>query len=246
MSIGFKNFLRIVVAFLTFTVAFVIVMNEIIMPWYVKHGKEVEMLNVTGKEFPEAEAILTANGFEVTVIDTLKNTGKPPGTVIDQIPIPGKKVKRGRVVKLVIAGGKVYHPMPRVVGKPIDAARLELEKYHIAVDTVYKVYSSIMPEGVVTDQSTKPGYMIAEGSGVKLWVSLGPPAKLYRIPDLIGMNLNKAKEEIKKQGLAIGNIRYIPAEEFAPFTVLDQKPAPGKVFENPVSIELEVSTIKIQ
>jgi len=246
MSIGLRNFFRIATAFVIFTIVFVIAMNKIIMPWYVKHGKEVEMLNVIGKEFPEAEAILTANGFEVTVIDTLKNTDKSPGTVIDQIPNPGKKVKRGRVVKLVIAGGKIYHPMPRVVGKPVDAARLELEKYHIAIDTVYKIYSSIMPEGVVTDQSTKPGYMIAEGSKVKLWVSLGPPAKLYRIPDLIGMNLNRAKEEIKKEGLTIGNIRYIPTEEFAPFTVLDQNPAPKKVFENPVSIELEVSTIKTQ
>ncbi|MBO8130450.1 MAG: PASTA domain-containing protein [Candidatus Marinimicrobia bacterium] len=246
MSIVLNNFLKILIAFIVFTIIFVLVLDRFIMPWYVRHGKELEMFNVIGKSYSEAEAILKLNGFFVEVIDTIHSSEKPPGIVLEQIPKPGRKVKKGRIVKLVITGGKVYHEMPRLVGKPLEVARLELERYHVLIDTIFMQFSSVMPAGVIIDQDVKPGYVIEEGAAVRLWVSAGPPEKLFRVPDVTGRSLSDAKEILKKAGLGIGDIRYIPMDELTPYTVIDQIPSAGKEFENPVKVNLKVSTMRVE
>lgn len=54
----------------------------------------IEMPNVVGERFEKAKAILADKGLSVSTSE--KQTGeKPPGTVVDQKPEPGIKLKKG-------------------------------------------------------------------------------------------------------------------------------------------------------
>jgi serine/threonine-protein kinase len=246
MRVRTKNLLRFIAAFAIFTIVFSVLMDKLILPLYVRHGQEYELVDVRHKPLPEARSILENNGFESMVSDTLENSDFPPQTVIDQQPPAGYMVKKGRIVKLIISGGERYFPMPKLVGKVLKAADLELERWGVTVDSVVSQFSSDKPVGVVSAQSISPGLMVSTNSHIWLCVSKGVPDKQLEIPDLFGLNLDEAKKVIRKAGHQIGKIRYIQNPDLTPYTVIGQKPEAGKLMDNPVTINLDVSTISQQ
>jgi serine/threonine-protein kinase len=219
-------------------------MDKVLMPLYVRHGQEVILLDVRNKHIDEAEAILRINGFDIEIIDTIEKLELPPGTVIDQQPPPGYIVKRGRLVKLVVSKGESYYPMPNLVGKVLKAAKLELDQLRIPVEAVLYRYSSEIPEGVVAGQSIEPGLIVSPSTPVTLIVSKGPPEVVLKVPDLIGLNLEEAKRQILKAGFEVGKVRYIPDPEFAPFTVVGQRPEPHEIMDYPTAVDLNVTALE--
>ena len=84
----------------------------------------IEMPNVVGERFEKAKAVLADKGLSVSTSE--KQTGeKPPGTVVDQKPETGTKLKKGDRVDLVLAVKSVIK-MPNVVGKRIEEAKAAL------------------------------------------------------------------------------------------------------------------------
>ena len=88
MSTKIRNWLRFIVAFIAVGVVLVLVFDKILMPIYVRHGKEVAMIDVLKLPADKAIQILDANGFEVQVVDTIESGNLPIGIVIDQQPPP--------------------------------------------------------------------------------------------------------------------------------------------------------------
>ncbi|MFA4837956.1 MAG: PASTA domain-containing protein [Candidatus Neomarinimicrobiota bacterium] len=243
MRVRTKNLFRFLAAFAVFTIVFGVLMDKLILPLYVRHGNEYELLDVRHKPLPEARAILESNGIESVVSDTLENSDFPPQTVIDQQPPAGYMVKKGRIVNLIISGGERYFPMPKLVGKVLKAADLELERWGVVVDSVTHEYSSDKPVGVVSAQSISPGLMISTNTHVWLTVSKGAPDKQLEVPDLFGLNLDEARKIIRKSGHLLGKIRYIQNPDLTPYTVIGQKPEAGKLMDNPTAISLDITTI---
>lgn len=246
MPIRLRNILRFIVAFGLFTLVFALVMDKIVMPIYTRHGSEVVLLDVQQKNLDEARAILTTNKFKVEVTDSVENPNLPSGTVIDQQPPPGYRVKRGRVVRLVVTSGVRYFPMPNLVGTVLKAAQLELDRHHIVIDSLIYGFSSDKPKGVIADQSIPPGFKVSLNSSVILTVSDGPPAHQLVVPDLFGMNLEEAKKVIRRAGFRMGTIRYIPSTELTPYTVIGQYPETGTLEDNAIPIDLEVTTTEME
>jgi len=238
-----KNLLRFLVAFAIFTVILSVLMDKLVLPLYVRHGKEYELLDVRHKPLPEARAILESNGLESIVSDTLENSDFPPQTVIDQQPPAGYMVKKGRIIKLIISGGERYFPMPKLVGKVLKAADLEIERWGLTVDSVVSEFSSDKPAGVISAQSISSGLMVSTNTHVWLCVSKGAPDKQLEVPDLFGLNLDEAKKIIRKSGHQIGKVRYIQNPDLTPYTVIGQKPEAGKMTDNPMAINLDVTMI---
>jgi len=103
------------------------------------------------------------------------------------------------------------------------------------------IYSSEKPEGVVCEQSLLPGSMVATGTPLRLVVSKGAPPRQLEVPNLIGLSLANARSTIRQAGFRVGLIRYVPNEELNPNTVLDQNPKAGRLYENPIPIDLHVT-----
>ncbi len=69
---------------------------------YTHHGEEITVPDVRQKSFADAEHILTGKELGVVVSDTGYVKTLPPDCILEQSPEPGKVVKSGRVVYVVI------------------------------------------------------------------------------------------------------------------------------------------------
>jgi serine/threonine-protein kinase len=104
------------------------------------------------------------------------------------------------------------------------------------------LYSSDKPEGVVCEQSLVPGSMVSVNTPVNLVVSKGKPARVLEVPMLTGLSLEEARDAIRKAGFKVGLIRYVPTSDLNPFTIIDQAPRPGGRYDNPINIDLQVTS----
>jgi len=242
MRRALQNIYRLLGAFILFSLVLVLLLDKIIMPLYVRHGKEIELIDVRNKSAHKAVEMLEESGFEVEWVDTEEVSGIPKGVVIDQQPRPGSTVKSGRVIRLMVTGGQKFFPMPNLVGQVLKAANLILDNSKLVLDTVEYIFSSDKPEGVVFAQSILPGSMVAAGTPVRLVVSKGKPERQYEVPRVVGLSLSEARQAIRNAGLRVGILRYIPNADLNPNTVIDQTPKAGKVFDNPVLVDLQVTT----
>ena len=245
-SIFLRNVLRFLIALVVFTIVFVLVLDKAVMPLYTRHGNEVVLLDVQNMDIDRASAILHTNRFEIDVTDSVESADMPPGIVIDQQPPPGSRVKRGRIVRLVITSGIKEFPMPNLVGMALPAARLELERHSILVDSLIYNFSSDKPEGVIAGQSIPTDSLVKPQTALVLTVSKGPPPHQLEVPDLFGMNLEGARRVIRRAGFTLGTIRYIPSLDLTPFTVIGQYPEYGTLWDNPIPVDLEVTTTDLE
>lgn len=69
---------------------------------YTHHGEEVRIPDVRHKLYADAEHLMEATGLRIEVSDTGYVKTLPPDCVLEQSPEPGRKVKPGRVIYVVI------------------------------------------------------------------------------------------------------------------------------------------------
>lgn len=69
---------------------------------YTHHGESIEVPNVKGMPFHDAEYALQRAGLVAVVADSAYNRTLPAGTILEQLPVSGKQVKSGREIQLTI------------------------------------------------------------------------------------------------------------------------------------------------
>lgn len=109
----------------------ILLMNFIVMPWYVKHNTLVKVPSVVGTSFEDAKKKLDDAGLEGTQGDIRYDPSKPIGTVIDQIPPADQVVKDGRRIYLIISGGEQLYDVPNLVGRTLREAKFMLSQRNL-------------------------------------------------------------------------------------------------------------------
>lgn len=90
-----------------------LVLTLLFLNVYTRHGQNIIVPDLSGLQADEAEAILRSKGLEVQIIDSIYQADAVPGSVIEQTPRPGNKVKEGRSIYLTI-----YSLSPQQVSVP--------------------------------------------------------------------------------------------------------------------------------
>jgi len=236
-----KALLQYFLAFVIIGAAAMILMDQVVMPLYVKHGQQVSLPDVREMQYEKAEQMLRDHDFIPVKGEMKYNADYEPGQIIDQQPRAGSRVKTGRRVYLTLAMPEKFIEMPALVGKTIRGARIELSRAGLKMDSLQYGYSSKFPEGVVIWQSVKQNGMIRRGSTVQLRVSRGKNPNIFTVPDLSGLSLDEAKARIKEAGLEVGNIQFIQDKDLIPYTTLQQSVSAGSTLTEPQKINLVVS-----
>lgn len=76
---------------------------------YTRHGEEIIIPDVRRKSFADAENILLEKGLKVVISDTGYVRTLQPDHILEQNPSPGRLVKKGRVIYLII--NSAHSPM---------------------------------------------------------------------------------------------------------------------------------------
>lgn len=131
-----------------------------------------------------------------------------------------------------------FTEVPAVLDKTEAQARKNIEAAGLDVRTT-KAYSDTVKLGRVISTDPKPTTRIRDNGSVTLTISKGP--NTVRVPDLTGFKLDKAKDRLKKEGLAAGMVTESFSEDVTVGYVISTKPEAGTERRGGSAIALVVS-----
>lgn len=141
----------------------------------VSSGKpQVQVPDVVGKSFDEAQSTLQAAGFKVTRVD--KESDKDPNTVLAQNPKSGARIDAGSTISLTVAKEPSQVPVPDVTGEDAPAAIAALSGQGFVIDQQSKDVPTPDGDGVVLEQSPTGGKKAKKGSKVTIVVGKFNPS----------------------------------------------------------------------
>jgi len=182
-------------------------------------GDTVGVPKLIGKTRAEAETALSAAGLTRGNVVEAFNAAAA-GTVFDQNPNEGDKVKRGARVDITVSKGASPVTVPTLVGSTQDEARAALAAVGLVPGNITD-RDSDRPPGEVIDSNPKGGASVAAGSKVALVVSRGT----IPVPNVV--NLTEAAAGRALSGFKVV-VRRVPNGSVDPGVVFAQSPAaPG-------------------
>ncbi len=215
---------------------FVIIMNYVVMPWYV-YSPEKPVPKVVGMNSSDALNVLKSADLTPIISDTTYDEKYPRGSVIYQRPNAGETVKVGRRVYLYISGGEPSVDVPVLTGKSINDAKFALERIGLNLGNIDSAVSS-NPQDMIFAQQFAPGTPLKKGDYVGVSMSIGQNPGGIVIPNLIGKSLSEAEKILSDSTLKVGKINYQPSVSLLPNTVLDQYPSVGNKVQAGAAVDL--------
>ena len=219
----------------------VLLMNFIVMPWYVRHDTLVNVPSVIGLSFEEAKKQLDEAGLEGLQGEIRYDPSKPIGTVVEQNPLSGQTVKDGRRIYLIISGGEQLYDVPNLVGRSLREAKFVLNQRNLVVQEVEFKQSVQYPSGIVLAQIENAGSKVKKGTKIGVIVSTGMESGDIKVPDLTGKNIEEAKKLIVAGKLSIGKISFQPSTNVPLNSVIDQYPKANTMAKENQKIDLFVN-----
>jgi len=220
-------------------VLFVLLMNYVIMPWYVSEPEE-KVPNVVSLKEEKALDILKNANLQPVISDTTFDEIHPRGTILLQKPDAGETVKEGRRIYLFVSGGEPVVLVPLLKGKSVRDAKFSLERIGLKLGNITDVPST-NPKNMIFDQQYVEGTPLKKGDSVGVTVSAGEEYGEITVPDLIGKSLSEAEKILADSSLQVGKINYQPSFSLLPNTVLDQYPSKGNKANKGDQVDLFVT-----
>jgi beta-lactam-binding protein with PASTA domain len=202
---------------------------------FTHHGTSVTMPDMTGLYFEELEDYAMEGNFEYLVSDSVYMPFKEKGTILNQDPLPGSKVKEGRTVYLTIVKTLPEQvEMPDLVDLTLRQARSILETYGLKLAKLeYKpdIGTDVILEQKYKGKTIDPGTRLNKGSNIVLVISEAANSERVAVPFLIGMKRSKALELLHEHSLNLGAEIYDDEKDTAIVKVYMQSPrASGKKY----------------
>ena len=135
--------------------------------------------------------------------------------------------------------------IPDLVGRSIRSGKLELSEVGLMVDSLISEYDADVPVDVIRWQYPRAGDYLRRGSGRTIIISKGKPPDFYQMPQLFGLSLEKADQQLAKSQLPLGRITYRQNEDLVPYTILEQSIVSGTILDKPVPIDVTVSILDL-
>ena len=216
---------------------------------YTRHGVEIVVPEVTGLYLEEAKAIIEAEGLNFFVTDTTYSNKTPLGTLVEQDPRAGSKVKPGRVV-YVIHNAYARKPiaLPNLQDLSLRQAERTLQSLEINIANVTYVpstFKDIVLEVRKGEQKVMVGSHLEEGDSITLIVGNGESESKVSTPNIIGYSLAEATAKLRNNSLGLGFIEYDvePTEENeANYVVYSQSPKSGTIIDAGTPVGVKLST----
>jgi serine/threonine-protein kinase len=202
-------------------------------------AREVQVPDLTNRTANEATAIATSDGLALKVDDSRRPDPKiAAGRVLTQDPPPGSIARRQRTVRIWISSGLRASTVPPLVGETERTAQLRLSQDGLTLASLSEIRTEDLPSDVVIAQT--PPAKSASGR-VSLLVNRGTRGATYVMPDLIGVNGDRAAEVLRARGFRVAVVGSNPYPGVAAGIVIRQSPQAGFQIAPGEPISLEVS-----
>jgi eukaryotic-like serine/threonine-protein kinase len=201
--------------------------------------REVQVPDFTNRTANEATAIATDLGLAMKIDETRRPDPKiPTGRVLAQEPAAGSIARRQRSVRIWLSAGARAATVPLLVGETERTAQLRLQQDGLTLADLSEIKSHTFASDVVVAQ-TPPAK--TAGDKVALLVNRGERGASYVMPDLIGVNGDRAAEILRNRGFRVAVVGSTPYPGVAAGVVIRQNPQAGFQIGPGEPISLEVS-----
>lgn len=178
-----------------------------------RHSASRLVPELTGISIEQAEELADEHDLKLHVNDSLYVPIYEGGTVLDQLPKRGVKVKPGRTVYLTINSyAQKMVDVPYVAGRSLRQAKNMLEVAGFGIEKiVYRpdMATNYVLEQYVGEQKILPDTKLQarQGSGVILHAGESGYVTVI-VPKAVGLELDQAKSRLWEQGLNIGTVVF--------------------------------------
>lgn len=201
--------------------------------------REVTVPDLSNRTASEATSVASSLGLTLKVDDLRRQDARiAAGRVLAQEPSAGAIARRQRSIKVWLSAGQRAAVIPALLGESERTAQLRLAQDGLAITAVSEIRSDAYPADVVVAQ--QPPAKTA-GASVTLLVNRGGSTATYVMPDLIGVNGDRAAELLRKAGFRVAVVGSNPYPGVAAGVVLRQSPQGGFQIGPGEPISLEVS-----
>ncbi len=194
------------------TAVLVVVLTLLGLNMYTRHGQALPVPDLRGKTIEEVKKTTRQEDLRYEVVDSVFLMNKGRGTVVDQNPAPGFRVKENRTIFITLnAVNPKKVNMPNVMGVSFRQAKAILEASGLRVGKI-RYESDIALNNVLEqnheNKTINPGTKILKYSKIDLVLGNGYSTPRTFIPSLIGNRFNLAKEKILDSYCNVGTVKF--------------------------------------
>lgn len=169
--------------------------------------------------------------FHFILIDSVYPKGQQPGSIYQQDPLPGSKIKKGRnVYAIIVAVTPEKTVMPNLKNLSLREALGRLESSGLQVDRLdYEDYSyknNIIGQ-YYQGEPIKEGSELVKGSKIVLKVGIGQDKTRVKVPNLIGKPAADTKRLLNLAGMNLGEEVFEDKDSIQYMCVRRMSPGPS-------------------
>ena len=202
-------------------------------------AREVTVPDFTNKTASEATVEASTLGFGLKVDDSRRpDAAIAAGRVLTQDPTPGSVARTQRTVRVWLSAGQRVAAVPALTGESQRTAELRLAQSGLAVAAISEIDSPAYGADVVVAQDPPAS---TGATRIALLVNRGQQAVNYVMPDLIGVNGERAADLLRARDFRVALASVAPYPGAGAGTVVRQSPQAGFQLAPGEPISLEVS-----
>lgn len=197
---------------------------------YTRHDEVYTMPDFVGQDFQEVKHEYSKD-FNFILIDSVYPKGQQPGSIFQQDPLPGSKIKKGRnVYAIIVAVTPEKTLMPNLKNISLREAIGRLDSNGLEVDHLDYVpysYKNNVIEQFYQNQPIEEGTELVKGSKIVLQVGIGDNKDKVKVPNLIGKPAMEAKRILNLTGLNLGKETWEDKDSTQYMCVRRMSPGPS-------------------
>jgi beta-lactam-binding protein with PASTA domain len=202
-------------------------------------AREITVPDLVGRQLEDASALAAEQGLTLRIDQTRRPDNKvAAGHVLQQDPPGGATARRQRAIRVWVSAGPRAIVAPRLIGESERAAQIRLTQDGVATASVAEIRDADYPPGVVIAQDPPPETHTSE---VHLLVNRGEDRITYIMPDLIGVDGERAADLLRARGFRVAIVSQQSSPGIPPGVVIRQTPAGGYQVHPGDAISIEVS-----
>lgn len=164
------------------------------------------------------------------------------GYVISQSQKENTKIAKNSTVTISVSSGSNATSMVNVVGKAEDEAVSAITGAGFASPVIDYDYSDKVEQGYVISQSPAANASVKSGDTIKIVVSRGKESKMVKVPNVVNMSENQARQTLDALGLNVVLSKTQVMSDKIPYGyVAAQNYSEGKEVAEGTTIELTMS-----
>jgi len=194
---------------------------------------------LTGKTVNDASALLTSSGLNLKVEEARRpDPTVPAGRLLAQDPAPDTRTRRERSVKVWVSAGARATTVPALVGESQRAAEMRARQDGLQVESIAEIRSDDYAADTIIGQNPPAK---TSGPRVALLLNRRESSGTFVMPDLIGVNGDRAADLLRTRGFRVSVVGDHPYPGVPAGIVLRQSPQGGFQVSPADPISLEVS-----